>query len=88
MLTIKTTKRFTKSLKILVRIPKKRAKIQHVIQQLQEHSKLEAQHKDHKLVGNFNGCRECHIEFDLLLIYKIEGKFLLLIDIGTHSELF
>ena len=49
---------------------------------------LEEKHKDHQLKGNFEGCRECHIKPDLLLIYKIKDETLELIDIGSHSELF
>ena len=49
---------------------------------------LEERYKDHQLKGNFEGCRECHIKPDLLLIYKIKDETLELLDIGSHSELF
>lgn len=47
-------------------------------------------YKDHKLKGEYDGFRECHIEPDLLLIYKKEEKDLLLLclGLGTHSKLF
>lgn len=44
--------------------------------------------KDHKLSGNYNGCRECHILPDWLLIYKIQDDILYLVRTGTHSDLF
>jgi mRNA interferase YafQ len=50
--------------------------------------------RDHKLVGNFAGYRECHIAGvgDWLLIYKVReekhGKVLALNRTGSHSELF
>lgn len=45
--------------------------------------------RDHALIGNWKGHRECHIKPDLLLIYKIrEPDTLELVRLGSHSELF
>lgn len=44
--------------------------------------------RDHALKANWEGYRECHIEPDLLLIYKIEGDKMALSYLGSHSELF
>ncbi len=46
--------------------------------------------KDHFLTGNWCGHRECHIEPDWLLIYKIneEEKVIEYARTGSHSELF
>lgn len=44
--------------------------------------------KDHLLIGNFSGRRECHITPDWLLIYRIEGNALYLDRTGTHADLF
>lgn len=60
----------------------------HVIYKLLNDEPLEDKYRDHQLKGNFEGCRECHLKPDLLLIYKIKNEVLELIDIGTHSELF
>lgn len=51
---------------------------------------LDLKHKDHKLTGSLGYARECHISPDILLIYqyKDEELILLLIDIGSHSDLF
>lgn len=51
---------------------------------------LEEKYRDHALRGNFVGFRECHIQPDWLLIYRIDrdALFLLLSRTGTHSELF
>lgn len=51
---------------------------------------LAEQYKDHKLTGNYNGCRECHITPDWLLIYEItdDELILYLTRTGTHSDLF
>jgi len=53
-----------------------------------EEKSLPVKNKDHKLGGNFNECRECHLEPDWLLIYKIEAENIFFVRIGTHSDLF
>ena len=47
-------------------------------------------YQDHALAGDYRGHRECHIQPDWLLIYKINDRELLLTltRTGTHSELF
>ncbi len=46
-------------------------------------------YRDHHLTGEWTGCRECHIKPDLLLIYRKAGDDrLILIRLGSHSELF
>ena len=50
---------------------------------------LAASYRDHGLTGEWAGCRECHIKPDLLLIYKKEEEDkLILVRLGSHSELF
>jgi mRNA interferase YafQ len=50
---------------------------------------LDAHYRDHDLIGNWNGYRECHIKPDLLLIYqKPDADTLRLARLGSHSELF
>jgi mRNA interferase YafQ len=51
---------------------------------------LDEKYKDHKLIGNYIGCRECHIKPNLLLIYRINDNVLelALVRVGTHSDLF
>ena len=45
--------------------------------------------RDHALVGNWKGYRECHVKPDLLLIYNAEEPDTLhLARLGSHSELF
>lgn len=45
-------------------------------------------HRDHRFVGSYAGRRECHIESDWILIYKIDGPHLIFERIGSHSDLF
>jgi len=49
---------------------------------------LDPIYRDHKLVGNYVGRRDCHIESDWVLIYKIEENNLIFERTGTHSDLF
>jgi len=50
---------------------------------------LPIKYRDHQLKGELSEYRECHIKSDLLLIYKIKKNLILiLVDIGSHSELF
>ncbi len=43
---------------------------------------------DHPLKGEFDDYREFHLGGDVLLIYKIDGKQLILFRLGSHSQLF
>ena len=51
---------------------------------------LPAKHKDHPLRGDRYGYRDCHIQGDWILIYKIDNGILTLIlsETGTHSDIF
>jgi len=49
---------------------------------------LDPIHRDHKLSGKLVGRRDCHIESDWVLIYRIEGRQLIFERTGTHSDLF
>jgi len=61
-----------------------------VIAMLQNQQVLPEEKKDHALVGNYKGYRECHVRSDLLLIYKVREKQLelILFRTGTHSDLY
>ena len=65
-------------------------KIEKTIDLLAEGNKLPQSYKDHQLKGKLSLYRECHIKGDLLLIYRIEKEnlILILINIGSHSQLF
>ena len=47
-----------------------------IIMILAEGGKLDEELKDHKLIGNYLGCRECHVQPDLLLIYRVDNDIL------------
>ena len=64
--------------------------IKEVIDILANGDILPEKYLDHPLSGNYKGYRECHIEPDWLLIYRIEKDLLVLglTRTGTHSDLF
>lgn len=61
-----------------------------IIIKLANDESLDEKYKDHLLIGNYQGCRECHVKPDLLLIYKINNNAveLVLVEVGKHAKLF
>lgn len=57
---------------------------------LQEKGSLPHEYRPHKLTGQYSGCWECHLEPDWLLIWRQDDVVLelILVDTGTHSDLF
>lgn len=91
MYTVVRTKKFKKALNKINKSGylKRREDVEKVVYLLKKGQKLPQKYKDHQLKGEFMEYRECHIKDDLLLIYKIVEKelVLVLINIGSHSEL-
>lgn len=79
---------FKKDFKRVKKQGKNTDEIVEVFSQIAKGEKLERKYRDHKLKGKYAHHRECHINPDLLLIYKIDGAKLILTRIGSHSELF
>ena len=90
MLQLKTTSKFRKDLKRLVKQNANLDKLETIINSLLAEEVLPRQNHDHELSGNYRGHRECHIEPDWLLIYHVNKKELILTAVrsGSHSELF
>ncbi len=82
------TRQFEKDLKLAKRRGKNLEKFKIIVRTLLAGQPIDPIHRDHRLVGNYIGRRDCHIESDWLLIYKIENKFLIFERMGTHSDLF
>ena len=84
------TSKFKKDVKLLKKQGKNIEKLYEIINILACGEGLDAKYRDHNLIGNYKGYRECHIESDWLLIYKIMENILILTlsRTGTHSELF
>ena len=81
---------FRKELKTMIKRGYDISLMEEIVTKLSNGEKLPEKNKDHELIGNFNGFRECHIKPDWLLIYKIidEELVLYLTRTGTHADLF
>lgn len=92
MLRPEFTGQFKKDYKLAVKRGCNLKKLQEVIAMLVNEQPLPEKCKDHALTNsrNYKNMRECHIEPDWLLIYKVEKEILLLklIRTGSHSDLF
>lgn len=82
------TSRMKKDIKLIKKQKKNKQALFDIIELLKRGKSLPSKYKDHPLIGNYKGCRECHIEPDWLLIYKLEDSALYLMRTGSHSELF
>jgi len=84
------TGQFKKSLKQCVRRGLDVNIFKTVLDILQGKGKLPAEYRPHKLTGKYKGCWECHMQPDWLLIWEQEDQQLrlILVDTGTHSDLF
>jgi len=81
-------KRFEKDLKLMIKRGYDPEIIKSIVRTLIEEIPLERKHRDHILIGNFKDRRECHIEPDWLLVYRIEGNMIVFERTGTHADLF
>jgi mRNA interferase YafQ len=88
MLTPVYTRRFDKDVKRMKRQGKNMEKLKLIARSLAGEDSIDPIHRDHRLVGNWQGRRECHIESDWLLIYKIEENQVIFERTGSHSDLY
>ncbi len=82
------TKQFSKDVKLAQRRGKNMAKLKLIARSLVADEQLDPIHRDHKLIGDYALRRECHIESNWLLIYKMQGNTITFERTGTHSDLF
>jgi len=90
MLTIKYSSLFKKDYKAIKKRGYDTRLFEEVIDILSKEQPLPKKYRDHALIGNYKGHRECHITSDWLLIYRIQDNELVLelTRTGTHSDLF
>ena len=79
---------FSKDVRKVQNRRKNLEKLKIILQSLIVGEQLDPIHRDHKLIGNYQGRRECHIEADWLLIYKLKENQIIFERTGTHSDLF
>lgn len=89
---IQRTTSFVKDYKLAVKRGCDTNKLRRIVELLANGETLPREYRDHALVNSrrYKGMRECHIEPDWLLVYKITESVLVLtlFRTGTHSDLF
>lgn len=83
------TTKFKKDYKLAIKRHMDIGLLDDIIRALSRGEKLPEKNKDHELTGDWVGHRECHIQPDWLLIYRIEDDVLVLTlaRTGSHSDL-
>ncbi len=88
MKAIFQTSQFKKDFKRSKKRGKDLSKLKDVVSAIANSEALEERHRDHALSGNWACSRDCHVEPDWILIYRVDGEFLFLERTGSHSDLF
>ena len=90
MLNVKTTNKFEKDFELMIRQGKDIEKLKIIMRMLAREESLDQRHRDHKLPGSYISRRECHIEPDWLLVYRVDikEKTITFVRSGSHSDLF
>lgn len=89
MKTLKVTPQFKKDLKRYIHKKNVVLKLYSVLKLLETEQPIPAENRPHQLTGIYNGCMECHIESDSLLIWwDKDDDVIKLLRFGSHSELF
>jgi mRNA interferase YafQ len=81
------THRFEKDVALARRRGKDLGKLRRILEKLIAEEPLSDRHRDHPLIGDDVG-RECHVEPDWLLLYKLEGEDIIFERTGTQADLF
>ena len=87
-LPIRQSTTFKRDIKRLQRQRVDLSELTAVVTTLADENPLGLHYRDHALVGNWKGYRECHIQPDWLLIYRVENDELQLARSGSHANLF
>lgn len=90
MLTLEITSQFRRDYKRIRKRGYDLSLLKAVIDTLLAGQQLAPRYRDHALTGDMKAFRECHIQPDWLLIYRIEAHQLILLvsRTGTHADLF
>ncbi|MEN6411382.1 MAG: type II toxin-antitoxin system YafQ family toxin [Veillonellales bacterium] len=88
--TVKFTSKFKKDYKLAIKRGYPIKLLEETVSLLANKKALPEKYVDHALSGNWTAYRECHIQGDWLLVYRIENDVLVLTlaRTGTHADLF
>ena len=81
------TSQFKKDVKNAKKRGKDSEKLKEVMSLIEKGHLLPPKYRNHRLLGNYKDCWECHIEPDWLLIYKKDKSSLTYIRTCSHSDL-
>ena len=87
-LLLRQSTRFRRDVKRQLRKGVDLSRLEAVVEILVVQQALEDRYRDHPLIGNWKGYRECHIQPDWLLIYRTTDDELQLARTGSHVDLF
>lgn len=85
---LEITTQFKRDSKLIQRQNRESKKLSDLVTLLLNGEKLDSKYRNHSLKGEYAKHRECHLEPDWLLIYRIKDEKLILVRTGSHSELF
>lgn len=88
MLALSQTTKLKRDIKLMQKRNADMRALKFVVESLASEIPLPEKFRDHALIGDWQGFRECHITPDWLLIYRIDAGVLILHRTGTHSDLF
>lgn len=81
------TTQFKKDIKRYAKHRHKMEALLEILRCLANEEPIPANRRPHLLSGQYQGCMECHIGGDFLLIW-IDDEIISLVRLGSHSELF
>ena len=89
MKVVRYSSRYKKDVKRYANQPAKLNALYNIVKLLAEGHSIPAENYPHRLKGQYNGCWECHIESDFLLIWIDDSTDTIWLErLGSHSELF
>ena len=87
-----TSNKFNKQLKKIIKQGKDLKKLSDVVKKIANGEILDSKYRDHALQDTkyYRNCRECHIELDWLLVYKVKEEeiILYLVETGSQADIF
>ena len=88
--SVKSTSQFKKNLKLSRKRNRDINHLYELIELIASGETIPSKYKEHILIGNFKGIHECHVESDWLLLFEFDEEELrlILLGVGTHSDLF
>lgn len=88
MREVERTNLFKRDFRLARKRGKNLERLEAIIATLAKDDPLPTRHRPHRLTGDMAGYWECHVEPDYLLVYEYLPGTLMLVRLGTHSDLF